>query len=207
MKGTLMLLLVLIGNRVIAQNWQEWMQQKKTQRKYLLQQIAGLKLYLDYAEKGYKIAQTGLTTIEKIKHADLALHDEFFKSLKKVNPKIASSMKVTSALEKTVLIVKEVRQAISGLQSSGQFTPEEVAMYVRGFEGLLMQCTETVEELVNLITSGYYEMTDEQRLQRIEAIAKVMDAHYAFCTEQSAGLGNLALQREVEGVDIKYLKN
>ena len=206
MKGIVIVLLVLTGHPVVAQNWQEWTQQKKTQRKYLVQQIAGLKVYLDYAAKGYTIAQAGLTTIGKIKRGDFALHDAFFTSLKAMNPKIASSAKVAAVLARGLQIVREVKRTVDGLRSSGQFTPEEVSGYQKAFNGLLSHCTETIEELSHLVTAGHYAMRDDERLQRMEEVAKAMEGHYAFCVEQSSGLGRLALQRATEGVAIQYSK-
>lgn len=62
---------------VHAQTWSEWFRQKKTQKKYLLQQIAALKVYIDYAEKGYKIACDGIHAVREIKRGDFNLHDNF----------------------------------------------------------------------------------------------------------------------------------
>ena len=51
-----------------AQGLSEWFNQKATQKKYLLQQIAALQVYIGYLQKGYSIAKTGLTTIGNIKN-------------------------------------------------------------------------------------------------------------------------------------------
>jgi len=40
---------------------------KETKINYLLQQIAANKVYIDYIEKGYKIAHSGLQTITRHK--------------------------------------------------------------------------------------------------------------------------------------------
>src|SRR5258706_14560273 len=81
-----------------AQTAEEWTQQKKTQIKYLLQQIAANKVYIDYLEKGYSIARNGLQTIQNIKKGDFNLHFNFFDSLKKVNPKIKGWAKVADII-------------------------------------------------------------------------------------------------------------
>lgn len=206
MKGFVLAVLLFVAQQTYAQNWAEWTQQKKTQRKYLVQQIAGLKVYLDYAEKGYRVAQEGLTTVGKIKRGDFALHDGFFASLKAVNPKIASSTKAVVALARGVQIVREVKRTLEGLRRSGQFTPKEVAVFSGAFNDLLEQCEETVEGLIQLITSGHYEMNDAERVSRIESVAKAMEEHFVFCIEQSSGLGRLAVLRAAERIDIEYSK-
>ena len=51
---------------------------KKTQKKYLLQQIAALKVYISYAKKGYNIVSSGINTIRDIKKGELNLHNNFY---------------------------------------------------------------------------------------------------------------------------------
>jgi hypothetical protein len=48
--------------------------QKQTELKYYLQQIAALKLYAGFLEKGYSIAREGLTVIAEIKNGEFNLH-------------------------------------------------------------------------------------------------------------------------------------
>ncbi len=52
------------------------------QKKSLLQQIAALKVYIDYAQKGYSIAKEGLTLIGNIKNREFDLHSKYISSLK-----------------------------------------------------------------------------------------------------------------------------
>src|SRR5260221_4860823 len=87
-----------------AQTYDEWFRQKKTQKKYLLQQIAALQVYIDYAKKGYDIASKGLNTIRDIKNGDFNLHRDFFGSLKQVNPKIKKYAKVADIIAYQVSI-------------------------------------------------------------------------------------------------------
>ncbi len=68
--------------------------QNKTQKEYLIEQIAQLKIYLELTEKGYKIAKEGLTTIGQIKRGEFKLHKNRFDSLLIVNPKIGSSSRL-----------------------------------------------------------------------------------------------------------------
>jgi 3-phenylpropionate/cinnamic acid dioxygenase small subunit len=57
MKKILTIFLLVTASGVYAQNWKEWTQQKKTQIKYLVNQIAALQIYATYVEKGYAIAK------------------------------------------------------------------------------------------------------------------------------------------------------
>lgn len=55
-KISIILFIMFFVNRSHAQTWDEWFNQKSTQKKYLLQQIAAFEAYLSYAKKGYDIA-------------------------------------------------------------------------------------------------------------------------------------------------------
>src|SRR6218665_145225 len=77
-----------------AQNFKEWFQQNATQKDYLTEQIAQLKIYLELTEKGYKIAKEGLTTISEIKKGEFKLHKNRFDSLLIVNPAIGSFVRL-----------------------------------------------------------------------------------------------------------------
>ena len=81
-----------------SQTAQEWTQQKATQKKYLLQQIAALQVYLGYAKNGYSIVTSGVNTIRNIKNNDLSLHRNFFNLLKNVNPSISRYAKIVDIM-------------------------------------------------------------------------------------------------------------
>ena len=63
----------------------------QTQKKYMLQHIAALQVYIGYAKKGYNIASKGINTVRNIKNGDFNLHRDFFSSLKNINPAIMNA--------------------------------------------------------------------------------------------------------------------
>ena len=60
MKILLMILAFFVSGKTYSQTYEEWFQQTKTQKKYLLQQIAALKVYIGYAEKGFYCHQRAI---------------------------------------------------------------------------------------------------------------------------------------------------
>lgn len=89
-----LVLFALLSSGVKAQTFGEWFRQGATQKKYLLQQIAGLQVYIGYVQKSYSIAKQGLNTVSAIKHGEFNLHKDYFNSLRTVNPKIKNYSKV-----------------------------------------------------------------------------------------------------------------
>ena len=187
-----------------AQTWDEWFRQKKTQKKYLLQQIAALKVYIDYAKKGYDIASKGLNTIRRIKDGDFNLHRDFFGSLSLVNPTIKRYKKVADIIALQVRIVKNAKQTMEGVREGGQFTADEISYCTNVYSGLLEDCLDGINELFLVITSGELEMKDDERIRRIDRLYSDMQNKYSFSEDFGNSMGVLAVQRVNERAEIDY---
>src|SRR6266496_5059543 len=112
-----------------AQTWGEWFQQKKTQQKYLIQQIAALQVYLSYVEKGYGIAKKGIDVIQEFKNGEFNLHEAFFNSLKTVNPTVKNAAEVTEIIALQLSIVNQFKAAIKTYKESNQFNQWRANLY------------------------------------------------------------------------------
>jgi len=203
MKKILTIFLLVIGFGVQAQNWQEWTQQKKTQIKYLVNQIAAYQVYATYVEKGYAIAKKGLTTIQNIKKGDFSLHDEYFTSLKNVNPKIKSYWKVADIIALQLKIVQSYHQQKNALRQSSQLTPDEINYCNRVFINLLDGCTNIIDQLILLITDGSLQMKDDERIKRIDALHAEMNDKYVFAQHFTNEANELAIQRFIDANDVR----
>lgn len=193
-------------NYVAAQTFNEWFNQQSTQKKYLMQQIAALQMYISYAQKGYKIVSGGLNTIRDIKKGELNIHSTFFNSLKAVNPKIARYQKAADIISYQLRIIKQIKETIAYIRETKQFTPEEIEYNRKVFDFLLAECIESVNELLSIITPGELEMKDNERLIRIDKLYADMQDKYTFCTVMSEDMAMLAAQRMDEYWEIQKSK-
>lgn len=189
-----------------AQTFNEWFKQKKTQKKYLLEQIALLKVYIDYARKGYQIVNDGLGVIRKIKKGDFNLHEGYFTSLKSVNPKIKGYGKVAAAIALQVRIIKETAKALIAMRESGQFTADEINYSEKVIERLLTDCLNCINDLYVVITANQLEMKDDERIKHIDRLYADMQNKYSFCATFNEETGVLAMQRQSESIEVKYSK-
>lgn len=189
-----------------AQTFDEWFNQQSTQKKYLLQQIAALQVYINYAQKGYKTVSGGLNIIRDIKKGELNIHNTFFNSLKAVNPKIARYQKVADIISYQLRIIKQTKQTIAYIRETKQFTPEEIEYNKKVFDFLLQECIESINELLAIITSGELEMKDNERLIRIDKLYTDVQDKYTFCTVMSEDMALLAAQRMGEYWEIQKSK-
>jgi len=196
MKRLIIILLILFvthSGNAAAQTWNEWFSQKKTQKKYLLQQVAALQVYIGFAKKGYQIAQKGLNTIGNIKDGEFNLSRDFFGGLSSVNPAIKNYARIADILALQVKIIKTYRrdyQQIKDLHHSGG---NELAYIQRVYNRMLADCEHAVDELITLATNGKLELTDDQRIQRIDRLYQDMLNRHDFT--QSFGRDALILQQ------------
>jgi hypothetical protein len=204
MKQFSFVVLFVLASRISqAQTFDEWLRQKATQKKYLIQQIAALKVYLDYVQKGYAIAQKGLTAISNSKQGDFDLHRDFIGSLKGINPKIKGYVKVADivALQlKIVRLYKEVRRQV---KKENLFGEKEVNYTFKVFENVLNDCSEIFTDLTAVITSNELEMKDDERLKRIDALYSGIQDNYVFAQGFGTEIRLLCLQRKKELADVQ----
>lgn len=198
--------MVFIVQTTYAQTFAEWFQQKKTQIKYLGIQIAALEVYAGYLQKGYHIAQHGLTAISDIKNGEFNLHKDYFGSLNNVNPAIAKDSRIATIIAMQLSIVQQYHKAYSNAKTSGQFNSSEVNYIYTVFTNLLNQCADDLKELVNITTSDKYQLSDEERIKRLDELYSNMQDKYAFAQSFSNQTGVMALSRKKDANDAVTLQ-
>src|SRR5688572_18660017 len=124
-KMILIVCMMFLSQAAAGQTVDEWLRQKRTQRKYLIQQIAALKVYLGYLKEGYDIAKKGLTIVGDIKQGKFDLDIDYLASLRSVNPAISGSAKVVSIAAYQRAIMREFGEVKEKSSQSEFFTNEE----------------------------------------------------------------------------------
>jgi hypothetical protein len=186
-----------------GQTFAEFFNQKKTQKKYLLKQIAALELYTSYLKKGYKIASSGLQTIKDLSNGEFSLHNAFISSLKKVSPAIKSNVKVAQIIEMQIRIGK----AFSGIKSNPNLSLSYQIYVQEVRDNLWEESLKDLEELLLVISSGKVEMSDDQRIQRLDKIYLSMQDKSAFTQSFSDEVGLFVRGKEMEKRSIEQLRN
>ena len=196
MKKTLLSVLVVLSFKAsTAQTFEEWFKQKKTQKKYLIEQIVAFKIYLGYVQKGYSIARKGLTTIGNIKKGDFNLHNDFLSSFKSVNPTIRNYSKVPDIIAFQVKIIQSYKSTYKYVQSISLYSPAEIDFIYRVFTNLIDNSSNDLDELITVVTANELEMKDDERLKRIDAIYASIQDKYAFAKNFGDEAKVLAVQK------------
>jgi hypothetical protein len=201
MKALLMVMVVCMCQLATAQTPEEFLKQKATQRKYLLQQLAALRMYASYLKQGYEIANKGLNKIKGFTNGEFNLHEVFFESLKAINPAIIDNQKVTE-------IYRWQRGIINAFKSANQskLSPSERSYFADVKSRLLRECGYDIDDLLLVITSNHLEMTDDERIARIEKIHASMSDKYQFSKSFTNGIKVLGIQRAQEEQNLEASK-
>lgn len=186
----LLILVLLVPLYGSAQTFGEFFNQKKTQKRYLLEQIAGLQVYLEYAKKGYELVGSGLQTVRDITGGEFSLHNLFISSLKKVSPFVRNNAKVAEivACQLGVMRAFDIRDK--------DLLPVSSQVYILQVKDhLLDDCLKDLEELLLVVTAGKVEMSDARRLERLDKVQRSMMDKYAFAEDFSAEVKNTDLRK------------
>jgi hypothetical protein len=185
-----------------AQNFNEWFKQKKTQKKYLLQQILAYQLYLGYLKKGYNIVQRGNGIIGTLKQEDRDQHKDKFERLKKASPAIRNNPKVAAILRLQEAILPIIQKTGGQIETAIVLNAGERTYIKKVFQNLLDQCKENMNQLAFLITDGQVQLSDDERMQRIDALYADMQVKYTFVYSFSKESGILRLARSREAATL-----
>lgn len=191
MKTILLLITFCLGchQSMFAQTFSEWFRQKATQKKYLLEQIAALKVYSEYVQKGYKISKQGLDLIGSIKDGDLKQHLEYFLSLSAVNPKIRGYPRVKSSLLLGEQIENEITGGLSLISKGRNLLNDNEDQYCQQvLTRIRISCKQQIDLLKKVIADDALQLKDDERLLRIDAIYSELQEQYAFARNFTDGI-------------------
>jgi hypothetical protein len=205
MKKLVFVVLTLLHlNCAIGQTFSEWFKQKKTQKKYLVEQIGAFKVYLEYLKKGYSIAEKGLKTIRQIKGGDLNLHKEYLASFKNLNPAIKGYSKLAGIFSYNGGIIRTYSQTIKYVQTSGTYSPAEINLIGKVFGNILYSCSNDIDNFLEVITADEFEMKDDERMKRIDTVYEALEEKYVVAKrfrDETVALGTLR-KKEIRNIEI-----
>jgi hypothetical protein len=200
------IILIAMGSlisTVEAQNWNEWFSQKNTQKKYLIQQIVALQVYLKYLKEGYDIAKKGLKKIEHIKDANSHDHQKYFESLRLVNPSVRNSSKVSVIIAYQTQIINQFRKLDNECEKEPNLSKEEIRYIKDVHENLLKQCEVAIDDLNTILIDRASQMEDDDRIERIDGVYEDMKNKYAFTRSFCNSTRMLIVQRTNERLEIE----
>lgn len=171
----------------------------------MTQQLAKLELYLQEAKQGYNIVQKGLTTIGDIKKGDFNLHSLFFSSLSQVDPAIKNYVEVADILTMEIEIFNGSKGALQTIQKSNNFNSNDIKYLISVFNNLTALTIEDIDELTGIVTDGTWQMTSDERINRIDKLYHTVTEKYTFLRSFTDQVIRGSQQRTQETNSLKNL--
>lgn len=197
----LLLIQTVTASTSKAQTWDEWFRQKKTQLDYLAKQIAELQAYGGFLKQGYAISQHGLGAVKNWTGSEFALHSDYYQSLKEVSPALKNNPRAMDI----AAYISAIRDSFGQLNTKGMST--EGLAYTNLVKGkVLEECGAGLGELKLVMTSGPMEMTDSERIERLDKIYADTKDLYGFARSFTSHVRTLLLQKSQEEQNIQTLK-
>jgi hypothetical protein len=208
MKRVSIIIVVFLGlvSSAKAQGIKEWFSQKETQTEYLVQQIAALKIYTGYLQRGYQIAKTGLNTIGNIKDGHFKLDQVFFDGLKTINPNVKRYSRVGDIITLNIEIINLSGKAMKAAQASDRFNKDELDYATKVFNNVKADCNELIDELTQTLSPGELKLSDDERIKRIDKVYSEMKDRHSFINSFCKDLDRLRIQRSQELRDVNTLQ-
>ena len=187
-----MLCLVLNVN---AQTWDEWFRQRKTQIKYLVEQISALRVYGATVKRGYELVDTGLKNIGQLKKSDLNIHRSRFASLLQVR----EGVKGSELIQRMATLQAAIQKVVNGCKKqrlrAGEFSSAESDYFFKVLGYIATESKAVGDEAVLLTSDGNCQMTDDERLKRLQSLYQNMEELYVFVRHFANNISMAALNR------------
>jgi hypothetical protein len=199
-------LLTLTGRKVQAQFPGGFFGQQSKQRKLMGEQIAQYEVYLGAIRTGYKISETGLKTAQELKNGTFNLHNAYFTSLKQINPVIQNNPKgkVISGMNRQTQQLLD--EETSWQQQQKLLSVKEISYLQKVQTNLVAKCQQDMEERTQVLSPGKLQLTDAQRLSRLDKLYDSMKDKFSFAGSFTAKCRKLALARKQNRQDNDQLK-
>ena len=195
-KLIVLVVFVLWANAGLAQRAREWFRQNKTQKQYLIEQIAQLRIYLELTEKGYKIAKQGLTSIGDIKRGEFNLHKNRFDSLSIVKSAIKKNP-LASATVGHIRAMIILYWGLDDLMAECRFLSADEKQLVRNvFDRLAGDGVGVLDRLEETTTSGKLKMTDDARSSQTSSLFEQSQSIHTFARQLTSESAMLSAQRK-----------
>jgi hypothetical protein len=189
-----------------AQFLGDFFSQKSQQRKLMAAQIAEYQIYFGALKTGYHIAESGLNTAHDLKNGTFTLNSDYINSLSQVNPVIQKSPKGKAIADLNNQAMALLATEISWQQQQKILTPAETGYLQKVRDNLAAKCRLDMDELLQVLTPGKLQLTDAQRLSRLDELYESMKDKYAFAGSFTAQCRKLALGSKQQTQDNGQLK-
>lgn len=196
----LVLLLMLFAPSKTTAQYQE-MQQLLLN----IEKLSQFRQILKDMKKGYEILTGGYKAVKDMSEGNFTLHQTFLDALMQVSPTVKNYKRVGDIINYQILLIKESKVAFKRFTNSKSFTEREIAYFEKVYGNLFNESLRNLDELTTVVTANKLRMSDDERLETIDAIYLEMQDKLMFLRNFNASTNILGLQRAKEQNDVNTL--
>jgi hypothetical protein len=196
----MLLLMLFMPNKSVAQY------QEMQQLLLNIEKLAQFKQILSDMKKGYEILAGGYKAVKDMTQGNFTLHKTFLDGLMQVSPTVKNYKRVGDIINYQILLIKESKIAFKRFADSKSFTEKEIAYFEKVYDNLFKESLRNLDELTTVITANKLRMSDDERLEAIDAIYLEMQEKLLFLRNFNASSNILAVQRTKERNDVNALR-
>jgi hypothetical protein len=204
----LTILLLIAVTSLHAQFLGGFFSQQSDKEKLMVTQIAEYDVYLHALKTGYNITETGLNTAQQLKGGTFNLHTAYFNSLAQVNPMVQNNPKGKAIVSLAAKIGNLFATELTWQHQQKQLGATELAYLQKVRDNLLTKCQADITETSDVLTPGKLQMTDQERLARLDKLYADMQDKYAFAasfTNKCHTLATSLAQAKSNKIQLKQL--
>ncbi len=166
-------------------------------------------LWLQNAQKAIEneLHKTQLSSIAGIGQQQKNLFTEYYQELMTVKSVITDYEQVKNILARQEELVSLYKTSWSQTQQDNHFTPAELQQIYAVYSGILSESAANIDQLAKVINSFQTQMTDSQRLDMIDRVAKKVDGNYHDLEKFTNENVMLSMQRSKDQQDTQTIKN
>lgn len=171
-----------------------------------VEKLTQLKNILAELKDGYQIVSHGYTTIKNISEGNFNLHNIFLEGLLEVSPAVKKYIRIKDIIDAQLSIVREYKHALKHFKRSGEFSVDELDYLEKVYANLFNHSVDNLQTLIMVITAGKLRMSDDERINSIDAVWKEISQQLTFLRHFNNQAQILCLQRLKEKNDLSTMK-
>jgi len=171
-----------------------------------IEKLAQFKQILSDMEKGYEILTGGYKAVKEMTQGNFTLHKTFLDALMQVSPTVKKYKRVGDIINYQMVLVQESKLAFKRFVSSENFSEKEIVYFEKVYNNLFKESLRNLDELTTVVTANKLRMSDDERLEAIDAIYLSMQDKLLFLRNFNTSTSILAVQRAKERKDVNVLR-
>lgn len=173
-----------------------------------VQRMQNQTIWLQNAQKAIEneLSKLRLSEISGWSEDQKQLFSTYYDELWKIKATIAYYQRIKDVAARQVALVNKYHQAWNLLRQDKHFSAAELQQMTSVYTGILSASERNLDDVINVVSSGKTQMSDEQRLELINKAADRLDENYSDLTRFNAENQMLSLQRSKASGDAKTTK-